>query len=45
MITNKQTPEEAQITVRGGGFLLAGLLFLGLLLAVYVFVVYISLRG
>jgi hypothetical protein len=34
----------AQLTVMVGGFHLSGLLFLGLLLVVYVFFVYISLR-
>jgi hypothetical protein len=38
------SPEGAQLTVRGGGFLLPRVLFLVILLVVYVFVVYISLR-
>jgi hypothetical protein len=38
-------PEGAQLTVRGGGFLLSRVLLLATLLVVYVFVVYnISLR-
>jgi hypothetical protein len=39
------SPEGAQLTVRGRGFLLSGVLFLIILLVVgYVFVVHISLR-
>jgi hypothetical protein len=38
------SPEGAQLTVRGGGFLLSRVLFLVIMLVVYVFVVYISLR-
>jgi hypothetical protein len=34
-------PEGAQLTVRGGGFLLSRVLLLVILLVVYVFVVYI----
>jgi uncharacterized membrane protein len=37
-------PEGAQLTMRGGGFLLSRVLSLVILLVVYVFVVYISLR-
>jgi hypothetical protein len=38
------SPEGAQLTVRGGGFLVSRVLFLFILLVVYDFVVYISLR-
>jgi hypothetical protein len=38
------SPKGAQLTVRGGGFLLFRVLFLAILLVVYVFVVYMSLR-
>jgi hypothetical protein len=44
LLVGPSSPEGAQLTVRGGGFLFPGLLFLGLLLVVYVFVVCISLR-
>jgi hypothetical protein len=37
------SPEGAQLTMRGGGFLLSRVLFLIILLVVYVFVVYLSI--
>jgi hypothetical protein len=41
---NEALIPQAQLAVRGGRFLLSRVLFLAILLAVYVFVVYISLR-
>jgi hypothetical protein len=38
------SPEGAQLTVRGGGFLLYAYFGLGYFVCYYVFVVYISLR-
>jgi hypothetical protein len=39
VLAGPSSPEGAKLTVRGGRFLLSGLLFVGLLFVVYVYVV------